>query len=195
MTRASDRAGFTLVEAMISMVVLAVGVLGMMAMQTGSVAALAASQDLTQVHNVGERMLELLRLDALRWNDPSTLTTSTVLLKGALPPAQNAGSQGNWATIPNGVLVPEMAGKKVDRDFRPYLAGQPWAVGFRYCVYYRLTWAIPPTTLRADVRVAWPKDEGDRSKLVDCVTDAASVIDTANVKTATFSTVLSMNVP
>jgi prepilin-type N-terminal cleavage/methylation domain-containing protein len=192
--RRTLRKGFTLIEAMVSMVILAVGVLGVMSMQTGAVGALGISQDFSQVLNIGSRMLEMLRLDSLRWTDAGTLSTATVLLKMSLPPSQTAGSQSNWTTIPDGVLVTPMAGKKVDRDFRPDTGGTPnWPLGFRYCVYYRLTWVTPPSSLRADVRVAWPKDEGDRSLLADCAQNVGNVTDIANVRSITLSTGLIMH--
>lgn len=188
------RAGFTLIEAMISMVILAVGVLGIMSMQTASMAASSVSQDFTHALNIGERTLELLRLDALRWNTQADLATDTLMLSRALPGAQTAGAQGAWATIPDNVIIASMGGKKLDRNFAPDTQGSPsWRLAFRYCVFYRLTWVTPPIAMRAEVKVAWSKDEGDRSRLLDCVADIANMDDTANVRSANLSTTLVMN--
>jgi prepilin-type N-terminal cleavage/methylation domain-containing protein len=190
--RPRRRGGFTLIEAMISMVILAVGVLGIVSMQGASVSASAISQDLTHALNVGERMMELIRLDSLRWNSDADLATDTQLLRYALPATQAVGAQGAWATIPDNVLLPSMAGKKVDRDFRPDTAGSPaWPIGFRYCVFYRLTWAEPPNALRAEVRVAWPKDTGVQTAFSDCRT--VDHTDLVNTRSATVSTTVMIN--
>src|SRR5437867_10031072 len=93
--------GFTLIEAMVSMVILAVGILGVMSMQTASVHSASISQDFTHAQNIGERTLELIRLDALRWNSATDLSTETLFLSASLPPQLTVGSQSNWRTIPD----------------------------------------------------------------------------------------------
>jgi hypothetical protein len=180
------------VEAMISMVILAVGILAIISMQTASV---SVSQDLTHALNLGERTLELLRLDALRWNTTTDLATETLMLAPALPGTQAVGAQGPWMAIPDNVVIASMGGKKVDRNFAPDTQGAPdWPLGFRYCLHYRLTWVNPPTALRADARVAWAKEAGIQSRLADCVADRDNVTDTANVRSVTVSSTLMMNV-
>lgn len=192
--RPHAQAGFTLVEAMISMVILAVGVLGVASMQTAATGATRNAQDFTHAQGIGEKLMELLRVDALRWTSATTLTGSTKLLGSALPATQTAGQQGSWTTIPDNVIISSLGGLKVDRNFAPDTGtAVDWAIGFRYCVYYRTAWVSPPSQLRVDVRVAWPRDSGDQSKLANCRTDAANVSDIANVRTISMSTTLMIN--
>lgn len=168
------RGGFTLVEAMLSMVILSVGVLGVMSMQGATTNAAKTAQDFTQAQAIGERMMELIRLDALRWRAPGTTgLSSTQIMKVAAPPTEALGSQGAWSTIPNGVINATMAGSKVDRNFMPRVDN--WALGFRYCVYFRLAWANPPMSMRVDVRVAWARDNANQSYLADCLANADNV--------------------
>ena len=195
--RADGRAGFTLLEAMMSMLVLSVGVLGVTSMQTATTGATRNAQDFTQAQSIAERTSEMLRIDSLRWTSSGTLTGNTKMLRHALPATNGLGDQGLWRTIPDGVINASMQGLKVDRNFNPDVGGAaPWPVGFRYCVYYRLAWAWPPIGLRADVRVAWARDSGDNGRLVNCQTDAPNVTSLAelpNIRSVSSSTMLSMN--
>lgn len=176
------------------MVILAVGVLAIVSMQTASIQALAVSQDITNATNLGEQTMEMIRLDALRWTNTTTLSGNTKILSAALPPTMTAGAQGTWKTIPDNVIIASMGGKRIDRNFAPDTLGAPdWPLGFRYCVHYRLTWVNPPVGLRAEVRVAWSKRSGDFSKLVDCQAQVGNVTDIVNVRSTTLSTVLVAN--
>jgi prepilin-type N-terminal cleavage/methylation domain-containing protein len=193
----TGRRGFTLLEGMMSMLILSVGILGVTSMQTATTGATANAQDFTQAQSIAERMTELLRVDSLRWTSAAALAGNTLIMKSAIPPTNGLGDQSGWTTIPDGVINASMQGAKVDRNFNPDVGGTAvWPVGFRYCVYYRLAWAWPPIGLRADVRVAWARDSGDRSKLVDCAADAPNVLsmgELPNIRMVSASTMLSMN--
>jgi type IV pilus assembly protein PilV len=192
--RRHSRSGFTLIEAMIAMLILAVGVLGIASMQTATTGATKAGQDFSHAQGLAERMIELLRTDGLRWTSSGALSTATRFLSAALPATQGAGAQSAWTTIPNNAIVATLGGSKVDRNFAPDTQGSPdWAIGFRYCVYYRTAWVSPPNALRADVRIAWARDSGDNTKLQDCTADVANVADFVNVRSVNVSTMIMMN--
>lgn len=63
----SGPAGFTLVELMVAMLILAIGIMATMAMQYSSLAGSMLSRDNSSASDVGQRVIELMGAEAQQW--------------------------------------------------------------------------------------------------------------------------------
>jgi type IV pilus assembly protein PilV len=151
--------GYTVIEVMIALTLLAVGTSGIIAMQKVTAIANRDAKTLVIATQVGRTWLERLRVDATQWNHPSALSGTSDL------------GDTRWLKTVNGVW------------FRPTddLAGSPTADALGndvrdtdltngvFCSNVRLTWLYgppptpPPYLIRAEVRVYWLRDGGGGS--------------------------------
>lgn len=88
----ANKKGFTLVEVMVAIVVLAIGVIGVMAMQTRAVIANASASSRTTGTGVAISVLETLK--ALPFSDPNLVETHATL---ALTPQTAAAAMADAA--------------------------------------------------------------------------------------------------
>lgn len=63
--------GFTLVELMVSMVVLGIGIMATMAMQYSSLAGAMISRDNSNAADVGQRVIEIMQAESQQWRNGS----------------------------------------------------------------------------------------------------------------------------
>ncbi|MBI3071802.1 MAG: prepilin-type N-terminal cleavage/methylation domain-containing protein [Deltaproteobacteria bacterium] len=182
--------GFTLVEVMISMLILSVGVLAIMAMQFSTLAANTASRETTEATSLARRMLEMLKRDTYDWNVKSDLSSATEV--PLLQPANAALSPGpgttTWLNIPVSVLPGIESGGTnymVDREMRPNAtpSGLPATVtGYgppRYCIHYRLTWLTDNELLLAEARVTWNRKDRSETRAL-CTPNINSCCNSPN---------------
>jgi prepilin-type N-terminal cleavage/methylation domain-containing protein len=147
-TRKKRRAGYTLIEVMMAMGVLAAGAVAIMAMITASTRGNMEARQMTAGNQIAQRWIERLRRDSLNWTtgsngvDPTALTRTNYLSEvpdpGALAPwftPTRVGTEG--ATF-------DYYGRDTDQ------AGEMY-----YCTNVRLEWVYPGQAIRADVRVWW----------------------------------------
>ena len=162
MTRARRTAhrGYTVIEVMIAMTLLAIGTSGVIAMQKVTAIANRDAKSLVIATQVARTWMERLRGDAAQWNHPSPISQDSDL------------ADTRWLKAVTGVW------------FRPTddLAGSPAADALGndvrdtdlanaiFCTNVRLTWlygpppsAPPPYLIRAEVRVYWLRDGGGGS--------------------------------
>jgi Tfp pilus assembly protein PilV len=154
MSRATSRRarraaeGFTVLEVMMALTVLVIGVLGVMVLQT---ATLASNQDAAQVtvaSNIARLWLGRLQRDGTQWNHPSTVN-----------PVSNLSSTIWLNNVGSGWFVPatnnfESAGFNVaGLD----VTATPLETNADYCTQVRLSWLQQDALIRAEVRVIWPK--------------------------------------
>jgi prepilin-type N-terminal cleavage/methylation domain-containing protein len=181
--------GYTIVELMMAISVMAIGVTGIIAMQKVTLTANQHAKNLAVATQIGGAWLDALAADALQWNSPGTRSASTDI--GDTRWLNNVN--GAWfrpayaATMGFG---PAFDGLGNPVDEAAVTAGQ--AV---YCTHLRLTWLFPETgtangrpvtgngLIRAEVRVFWQRDGGPGSGAVPCVANAvvnniSSAIDT-----------------
>jgi type IV pilus assembly protein PilV len=151
-TRAGTR-GYTMIEVMIALTLLAVGTSGVIAMQKVTAVANRDAKTLVVATQVARTWLERLRADATQWNHPSLTSDVSDM------------ADTRWLKAVNGVW------------FRPTddVAGSPTADALgndvrdtdiangAFCSNVRLTWLYgppsstlpPPYLIRAEVRVYW----------------------------------------
>jgi prepilin-type N-terminal cleavage/methylation domain-containing protein len=152
--------GYTVIEVMIALTLLAVGTSGIIAMQKVTAIANRDAKSLVVANQVARTWIERLRADATQWNHPSATSADSDL------------ADTRWLKTVNGVW------------FRPTddLAGSPAADALgndvrdtdlsnaAFCTNVRLTWLYgpppaspPPYLMRAEVRVYWLRDGGGGS--------------------------------
>jgi prepilin-type N-terminal cleavage/methylation domain-containing protein len=160
--RSAKKRGYTLVEVMVAIAVMAIGVTGILSMQNAAVLANRRAQEVTMATSLARRWQEILRTDALGWNRPSQRSTVADLgsdtrhLCGLVGCGGGAGQVDQWfvpaATLPNESPAYDHWGREV-------AVAAPEA---KYCVNVRLNWLRQPSlnpvdqgVIRAEVRVWW----------------------------------------
>lgn len=163
MSTRGGRAGYTLVEVMMSLTILAIGATGIFALQGVAVRGNADAADLTAATNIGRDWLERIKTQALEWNT------------SALP--------GDIADAPQLHAVYTALGAWVALDATPQRRdGIPDPAG-QFCAHAR---AAPPTvvgalpgvtSLELTVRVWWFKGtDQDRALYLNCGAGQAAVM-------------------
>jgi len=161
MSAVPARRGYTVVEIMISLAILAIGASGIIAMQKVAAVANRDSKNLVIANQIARTWVERLRADATKWNHPSAfLPTSdlgeTEWLK-LTPDTVNL----TWLRPADGVLG-SFTADAFGNDVTPT---DPTAA---YCTNLRLTWLYgppsagvpPPYLIRAEIRVFWIREGG-----------------------------------
>lgn len=141
--------GYTMIEVMMALGLLAVGATGIIAMEKAAVLGNATARSVATATALAERWVERLRADAMLWNTTTPLSDigETRWLKNVtLTP-------GIW-TLPT--IVPGQASPYADplgADI--ILANDDAPVGYCTHVMYR---QITPKMINATVRVTWRRD-------------------------------------
>lgn len=159
-TRRRSQAGFTLLEVMMALTVLAIGMLGIVALQASTIGTTQDANMFAVGNTVARTWVQRLQRDAQRWNHPSTYVTSsdigdTAWLKKV---AMTAGSTTDWfLPLPDAALEKgaspafDRMGNDIDMTDPDGLAN---AV---YCTHVRLRTLYPNELIQAEVRVFWKK--------------------------------------
>ena len=143
--RRRTRRGYTLVEVMMAIGVMAVGSLGVLSLHKATTDGTRAAREMTIANELTAMWLDRLREDALRWN------------------ARGPGGLGNTRYLvnsPAGVLVAgawSAPAQFPGRSFGADYFGNDTAVAgnMRYCSNIRMEWLGGQDALRVDVRTWW----------------------------------------
>ena len=163
-----SKRGYTAVEVLISMTLFAVGAAGVIAMQRVSIQGNADARRADVATGIANTWIARLRRDSMTWTQPNAFNPTSnhssntvwlgVVLGPSPPPlAQNTG----WLlpAIPAG--GPIGGTSSFDIFGREVPIATP--VQHLFCVNYRLDWLQLDTTMRAEVRVFWPRLEESAS--------------------------------
>jgi type II secretory pathway pseudopilin PulG len=149
-------AGYTVIEVIMAMSVLAIGATGIIAMQKATLVGNVNARDLAVANGIAATWMERLRQDSLQWvvnaNDGTNTIAGTTWLNvvGQDFPAV-VGDEGKWILpMVSGGMQPQFDVTGNDTT----VAGE---VGF--CTHIRLTQLLDKT-IRADVRVFWLRWHG-----------------------------------
>lgn len=163
MTRARRRRaqrGYTLIEVMASLAVLASGLMGIIALQGSTAMANQRAQELTTATNLARRWQERLRRDALHWSAPSQQSSITnIQLTWYLRDLLSQPTT-NWVVPvqPSGLTAtPEFAGADYWGNDVAVTAPQLY-----YCTHVRLTRLVANELVRSEVRVWWYRRGAER---------------------------------
>jgi prepilin-type N-terminal cleavage/methylation domain-containing protein len=147
--------GFTVLEIMISLVVMSIGIVALYSLQVVAIDGNTTAQEFTQARTLAQRFAETLRRDAISWTTVANLPASL-------------RRQGVWLDADPANPDP---GKMVNKDFLTQSAGVE-VLDPRYCVKYRVDTVPPgvasPRIVRIDLRVVWPRRERSRTAFQNC---------------------------
>lgn len=189
--RPASQAGFTVVELLMAIVVLATAAAGIFAFERAIVQSNSRSNDLTAATAIADFWMERARTEATLWrNNPVAElgdAAQTPLLAPLAQPAflLVAGNTTGWLDIPP--LIP--GSPRLNRHLEPWTAASPPTTDVgEFCSQYRLTTLAPgPTALvRIEVRVLWYKVGAPRSAGLDVCPSAGMFAPTGdpNLETA-----------
>jgi type IV pilus assembly protein PilV len=155
--------GFTLIEVMMALTVLAIGLLGIVALQTATISSTQDAQQFTVANSVLNTWIERLQRDAQRWNHPSKYSTASDLSSDTAWLNLVASSSDKWVRPGASGLEPN-ASPAFDRNGMDVLLSDTAGQLDRaiYCTHIRLRMIYPDTAssggmIRAEVRVFWAK--------------------------------------
>jgi prepilin-type N-terminal cleavage/methylation domain-containing protein len=190
--RRGDRLGYTMVEVMMGMSLLAIGAAAVISMQRASIQSNLEARKLDMANSIAREWLERLRRDATQWTLPTgTNTTSNygnaLLLSTYL--AIGASQTTAWsypsaylasATVPDGVSPGfDILGRDLKATDILGTASVPSKAIF--CTNIRLNWLVPNYLIRTEVRVLW-------LRLLSSGANTADWCNQANANTVTGDT-------
>jgi prepilin-type N-terminal cleavage/methylation domain-containing protein len=160
-------AGYTAVEVLMAMTIMAIGSAAVMSMQKASVLGNADARKTDIANSITRTWVERLHRDAMQWTTPGpTNPTAGSNLANAKVVNYGATNSGNWfrpdqyaatttATTANISAGFDILGRDVPLDRLLEDAV--------FCAHVRLTWLDQPGLLRADVRVLWARGISNES--------------------------------
>jgi len=106
--RGTSPVGFTLVEIMVSALVLAIGMMAALAMQYAALGGVTGSQDLANATELSERMISMVKQESQQWRGPNTTissidavySTSNAPWSGGNTPILPAVQNQTWTWLP-----------------------------------------------------------------------------------------------
>lgn len=163
--RAPSARGYTLLEVMMSLAVLAIGATGIVALQKTTAFGNANARNIGTANNIAAGWAERLRSDGTVWTQTptgDTLATTTWL--------QNAGGVGAPTAWFPPAMVVDRGSPRADVLGADLYDDDDEAQAF--CTHIRLT-RLYPTLIRAEIRVFWDRD----SNPITCDEDPDDVSD------------------
>ncbi|HTB72060.1 MAG TPA: prepilin-type N-terminal cleavage/methylation domain-containing protein [Polyangiaceae bacterium] len=146
--------GYTAIEVLMAMTVMAIGGAAVITMQKTSVTANLDARKADVANAIARTWVERLQRDAMAWTLPGPDGAGTNLATNAPIVGNILASPGQWF-LPNQEIATSSPGFDIlGRDLPLGALGTA-----DFCVNVRLTWLSQPPTLdliRADVRVVWP---------------------------------------
>ncbi|MGZ3421755.1 MAG: type IV pilus modification PilV family protein [Polyangiales bacterium] len=157
------QSGFTLIEVMMALTVLAIGLLGIVALQTATISSTQDAQQFTVANSVLNTWIQRLQRDAQRWNHPSKYSTASDLASDTAWIGLVTTASDVWKRPGASGLEPN-ASPAFDRNGLDVpLSDVPGQLDRAvYCTHIRLRMIYPDTAssgglIRAEVRVFWAK--------------------------------------
>jgi prepilin-type N-terminal cleavage/methylation domain-containing protein len=161
--------GYTAVEVMVSLAILAIGAAAVISMQRGAVQGNVDARRIDTANSLTRLWMERLRRDATLWTVSGAPPSASPLL-GTVNGDWHAPTERIADTIP---LSP--AFDLFGNDLSQTAAAD--GVSPTYCTQVRLTWLVQDQLIRADVRVFWPRGIGIPMGL-NCTGNITNTLDT-----------------
>ena len=157
--RRHRRAGFTLIEVMVSLGVMTVGALGIIALQQHTIRSNSHARQLTTAMQIAQRWVERFKQDAATWNQLAVAggaPTPAQVLAGTRYLSAITATPDAFQIIPNTSATVSNAFDFQGNDVSNGLGGV--AVGnVFYCASFRPAWVSFGGAMRIDVRVWWER--------------------------------------
>lgn len=186
-----SRRGYTIIELLMAVSVLAIGISGIIALQKVTSVANRQAKDLAIATHIAQTWQERLNADAARWNHPSPvragtrdIATDTVWLRLV------ETSPGAWiqpafdAVLAQGPAF-DALGNQVNHVVNPRQA--------KFCTHIRLSWLYADDSprignglVRAEVRVFWLRPNGRESLVPNGICDPTTAANILGQQTNDF---------
>jgi len=154
------RLGYTMVEVMMALAILAVGATGVVAMQKATLIGNTRARDLATASRVASAWIDRLKIDSLGWRKTSsggTTVSSTRWLKAIGEDYPQIGGNENVWTRP---AIDTTLGYSPGSDVRGHdITDATKLKDAAFCTNIRLVQLLP-NMVRADVRVFWLRNRG-----------------------------------
>lgn len=169
------REGYTLVEVMLAVGILAVGATGILGLQGLAIRGNQEANELATASRTSELWLDRYRLDALAWRTggagvmpTATMFANTELLR-AMP--QTGSSGWHFPVVARATSFP--AASQLPANGNPTVTpGAPTPV---FCTQANLTWVYEGTAIRVDVRTYWRRRGANATGALSCPADPSRV--------------------
>ncbi len=180
----ASKRGYTLVEVMMAMGIMAMGGVGIMGLHQASTKANLEARQISMANNVMRTWMERLKRDALLWTQGGDSAATANLTPTAYLSQQGAG----W-------FVPDPTDAAESHAFDHFGRDTSVAATMRYCANVRVVWVVPGLAVRTDVRVWWVKRGVDGTAFVGCAagTDPNTLTANANLHFVSASNVVRWN--
>ena len=161
-TSRSRRRGYTAVEVMMAMTVMAVGAGAVLSMQKASVQGNADARMADVANSIARTWVERLQKDSMQWTLPNSANPSLNNFSNALLLSKPTMGQWSAPSYEMGQTNPETMSYGFDVLGRD-LPKADITADTVFCVNYELQWLVPqalplePGLIRATVRVLWPR--------------------------------------
>jgi len=156
MKRRTHTRGFTLLEVMMSLTILAIGMLGIVALQAATVGSTQDASQFSVANAVARTWVQRLQRDASRWNHPSQFRSSDDINETAW--LQLVQSNSNQWVRPGPSTMEPLASPAFDKNGDDIPLGETVRLkdDAIYCTHIRLR-QLYPDLIKAEVRVFWKK--------------------------------------
>jgi prepilin-type N-terminal cleavage/methylation domain-containing protein len=160
--------GYTAVEVLIAMTVMAIGAAAVMTMQKASMQGNLDARKMDVATAIAHTWEERLQRDAMAWTQPGPHSPSGNNMSNAAILAEGWAVAGNWF-VPDKYMAQSAAAGTSNDSYGFDILGRDLSQanlgGAVFCVAVRLTQLLPqtaaavPQLIRADVRVLWRRDQ------------------------------------
>ncbi len=183
--RSRRRAGYTLVEVMLAVAILAVGATGILGLQTAAIRGNQEANEYATATRTVEMWLDRYRMDALAWRTggsgtlPSAALFSSTEFMRSMPAAGASG----WLAPPAARVASFRPAAQLSFHGNPQApVGAPTPV---FCTQSNLSWVYDGTTVRVDVRTFWRRRGWQNSAGALACPNAPSRVDYHIVQAST----------
>lgn len=152
------RNGFTLIELIVSMAVMTVGTASLFALQGYIARSNLHSKEITIATSIAENWVERIKMDALNWTLPGDAGNPGINLNNTQYLKEINDSEDEWHVPANGynALLGHAPGTDADgieiSNWPPNDSSE-----INYCTNILYVWVETGSSIRADIRVFWPK--------------------------------------
>jgi Tfp pilus assembly protein PilV len=152
--RRDTKGGYTAVEVLMAMTVMAIGGAAVMSMQKATLQGNLDARKTDLANSIARTWVERLERDSMQWTLPNGGANTTSNIANA----KLLNVTGNWffpaAYI--GGTTPETMSPGFDILGRDLPGDAKTVKNAQFCTNVRLTWLVTNELMRADVRVLWP---------------------------------------
>lgn len=169
----SRNSGFTAIEVMLALTLLAIGTAGIIALEEASIDGNYDARRLDVANSVLRLWMERLRRDGSLWTlpnpeNPLANNRAAAALLLANVDADPTAATWHLPTAREADTVPLMP--QFDLLGRDVLSSDT-TTPIQFCVHTRLSWLVTEDLIRAEVRVFWPRGT---QAMTDCTADPAA---------------------